>query len=545
MPKKKRRNKNQKAKVEFGLFPAANGKFVLTPLNEHTFDKMQTDRNLQGFVQQMEDFGGDDHGQDANEGDDMPFINDKEIREVDEYGFPNDGYDYYQHLAPIDGRGTFIAANGRILSNEAANESRGKKTGIVLKDDLKESGVGDDNDEEEQEYEQDDFNQKKLNFEEFMDQLDGEEEEKHKNGSPILESIVLRNDIMDRDLLIALGEESGGEDGDSYNYYDEQNIIDDDFMNQLISAPVEEKDEKKFQDISRRVAPKKKKEIDFDYEAHIADLLNEARMEDGEFDFDEYLLEEIIEDEGVKYTGDLDEAFDEFMKDYYVDEEIGELDEADFDERVAGYMDESNLRVEALISEFVEQKMKELEDGEKAMSTSKHLKNEILARYANYMNKAEQDQTEDEKKLENYAGGYNLMQRKEVEHDCATIVSTYSTLDNHPSMIFNKKKSKPSKYEKRKLAMLEKKNNPIPEEEEEEEEVQFTDVAQVSKTRKRGETKEEKRARKQAVKAAKAARRAEKKQSKNTFKKEHLKQSRAFQNNTNSGVRPGVSTFKL
>lgn len=107
-------------------------------------------------------------------------------------------------------------------------------------------------------------------------------------------------------------------------------------------------------------------------------------------------------------------------------------------------------------------------------------------------------------------------QRKRETWDCQTIVSTYSNLENHPTLINDKGPQKRiridpktgmpilvevERKQKKKSAIVEEDQNESEEEEEEEEDNEPAENKGAARTK--GETKEEKKARKQAIKDAK------------------------------------------
>merc|ERR1712137_721452 len=110
---------------------------------------------------------------------------------------------------------------------------------------------------------------------------------------------------------------------------------------------------------------------------------------------------------------------------------------------------------------------------------------------------------------------------QEEQWDCESILSTYSNLYNHPTVLDAPKKTiKLSSKTGAPVGFVGK--NRIKEEEESDEEGDYDTVSTVStnlgERRPTKETKEEKRARKQAVKEARRNRRKEKKETKTEFK---------------------------
>jgi len=114
--------------------------------------------------------------------------------------------------------------------------------------------------------------------------------------------------------------------------------------------------------------------------------------------------------------------------------------------------------------------------------------------------------------------------------DCESILSTYSTLYNHPKLIEEPQKNRPIRLTKR----LGIPDDVLPQRgptlRQQEEELHITDIERASTYRPRDETAEEKRLRKQGVKQERKARREEKKSTKQAFKEETKKQNRELQN---------------
>jgi len=118
-----------------------------------------------------------------------------------------------------------------------------------------------------------------------------------------------------------------------------------------------------------------------------------------------------------------------------------------------------------------------------------------------------------------------LTEKKHEEWDCETVVSTYSNLENHPSLLdADIQRIKVSRKTGFALGVLpEKKRHglgAVHEEEEDEEDERVN----LGKARSKGETKEEKKARKALLKEEKKNRRAEKKDLKQEYKKEEERQ---------------------
>lgn len=125
--------------------------------------------------------------------------------------------------------------------------------------------------------------------------------------------------------------------------------------------------------------------------------------------------------------------------------------------------------------------------------------------------------------------------KPEQKWDCESIVSTYSNLEHHPTIIQVAKKSKSKESVDKPVQLSRKTGMPVFEEEEDNEDDEAIDDAMsttsiVIAPRRKGETKEEKKRRKAEAKARARARRAEKKMNKMSFKAERKRISKSSAN---------------
>lgn len=442
---------------------------------------------------------------------------------VDENGIVRDGYDYTQHMREM-GKGKFYSADGQFSSqSELARR-------VELPADV-------------------------LPSAEEQDRL--------------LDAITLTTDLMDEDLREALVNDEAFEE------------IDDDFMTQ---AAV--------------VDPEEVVNDGFDYDAHIAKLMeaasgvpkfrgkfdDEEDDDDSEFDSeddedsDDYEIDEASKAEEQRV---LDALFEKTLAEEYDDEQLGELEEDDPETR--GKLVLEGELLDAIVEDFVTVRLEMLNDEGKIgnpLRTGNRLK-EIIEECAKEREDAEalaeaeggdtmpeddDDGVDLAQALKDlYVRNSYLTAREEEQWDCESIVSTYSNLDNHPTILkeenVNKRKKKRSALANmdhdalvaaaygisNKTIVLSKKTGmPLGVFETAKKEMEAKEkalaaaeaeaMAQLSK-RERTETKEEKKVRKEAVKQLKNQRRQEKKQWKNAFKDEEQRQL---------GLTPGgkVSIFK-
>lgn len=442
---------------------------------------------------------------------------------VDENGIVRDGYDYSKHMKEM-GKGKFYSADGQFASQSDLARR------VELPDDVLPSG---------------------------------EEQDR------LLDAITLTTDLMDQDLREALINDEAFE------------AIDDDFMAQAAAADPDE-------DIADG----------FDYDAHIAKLMEAASgvpkfkgnlsddEEDGEeddeedeFDDDEEFSDYEIDDaEKAEQQRVLDELFDKTLAEEYDDEQLGELEEDDPETR--GELVLEGDLLDAIVEDFVTVRLEMLNDEGKVgnpLRTGNRLKEileecdrerELEEAEAQARREAEGGDTtpEDddfdngEEELEQtlqalYTRNAYLTAREEEQWDCETIVSTYSNMDNHPTILreesLNKKKKKKKSallatmddealalaaQNKTKIVLSKKTGMPLGVFETAKKEKDDREVAKAAEEdddaaaalllskRAKSETKEEKKARKEAVKQLKNQRRQEKKQWKTAFKDEEQRQ---------------------
>lgn len=115
-----------------------------------------------------------------------------------------------------------------------------------------------------------------------------------------------------------------------------------------------------------------------------------------------------------------------------------------------------------------------------------------------------------------------LIEKPKEKWDCESIISTYSNLENHPTLIREEPKKK-----KKTIQLSKKTGIPIgvlPTKEKEEEEDDDLISENLGKKRNKNETKEEKRLRKKMIKMENRMKRQLKKETKKAFKKEEVKQ---------------------
>eukprot|EP00602_Paraphysomonas_sp_CaronLab_P007295 CAMPEP_0185035276 /NCGR_PEP_ID=MMETSP1103-20130426/26359_1 /TAXON_ID=36769 /ORGANISM="Paraphysomonas bandaiensis, Strain Caron Lab Isolate" /LENGTH=513 /DNA_ID=CAMNT_0027572283 /DNA_START=227 /DNA_END=1768 /DNA_ORIENTATION=+ len=333
-------------------------------------------------------------------------------------GFKNDGYDYSQHLKEMGG-GNFIGRDGSVRALPPSK--------IV---DLP------------------------------PDALPSEAEFDRR-----LEAITISNEFMDEDLEKALFE---AEEGDF------EELLDD-FVETAMAEP---------------------ETPDFDYDAHIAALIarsegqmmggvaprgwsddedDEVSSYDGASDYAGSTTDKKVRHGKLpeEYMRTVEEQFEKTLEEYN-DENIGDLEDEAEDEHMQGNidLDGDNELLVAALDEF----LLEAEDEKLATGVSSYKKGsraigedpsatsddadqideaELVKRVQEFTIESteavEEDGSDADKDIEELMTCQEYLREERVEEqwDCETILSTYSTLDNHPARIqkevSNKKKKKRSK----------------------------------------------------------------------------------------------------
>lgn len=417
---------------------------------------------------------------------------------VDENGMVRDGYDYSKHMKEM-GHGKFYSANGQFESQNALARR------VALPDDVLPSA---------------------------------------NETERLLDAITLTTDVMDSDLREALVNDEAFEE------------MDDDFMVQAAT-----------------VDPNEDAADGFDYDAHIAKLMEAAsgipkvrgNLTDSEDDDDSE-----IDDNDEEFSDEEDDAdkeesqraldalFEKTLAEEYGDEDLGELEDDDPETRGELVLEGDLLK--EIVDDFVSVRQDMLNDEGKIgnpFRTGNNLK-QILEECEAERALEENDGTdletdtvpEEDPEIERelqalYTRNAYLVAREQEQWDCETIVSTYSNLDNHPTLLTeempNKKKKKKAAAaaaaekativgDRSQIMLSRKTGMPLGVFESAPKKPEAAakpskELPAVVTTKGKNETKEEKKARKEAVKQLKTQRRQEKKQWKTAFKEEEQRQS--------------------
>lgn len=297
---------------------------------------------------------------------------------------------------------------------------------------------------------------------------------------------------------------------DDFDYDDPENTLDDDFMLAAMSDTVPET---RIADTEKNMYDSDDSGSDEDYAG--SDEADFSGSEDGFFDqyadplrdeetrsrFTEYSMTSSVVPRSEALTL-VDDRFEKLYEDYDECAE-GPLDEEEID----GWHDPDNS--EALLNSVLEQFEKEQQEKKVHMDEIKKgalrpvvvdEESRIDLEYEDLPNKA--------------------------QWDCESILSTYSTLYNHPTLINEPKKIKLT-------SRLGLPNDVLPERgptrRQQEQETHVT-VERVATYRPKDETTEERKARKQTIKDERKSRRIEKKANKIAFKDEEKKQHKVMMN---------------
>ncbi|RQM28801.1 hypothetical protein B5M09_008233 [Aphanomyces astaci] len=353
----------------------------------------------------------------------------------------------------------------------------------------------------------------------------------------MLDAITLTEDVMDEDLREALVNDEAFEE------------LTDDFMLQAAEdLPVEQGDGAAAGGADG-----------FDYDAHIAKLMAAAEgipkyrghlSDDEDESSDDEELEQEDKDEAQRA---LDDAFDKLMADEYDDEQVGELEEDD----TRGKLVLEGALLEQIVDDYVNIRQELMADEGRLgnpLRTGNRLK-DILAECAEtaedvaVMKPTDPVPAIEPADLTDLSANPYLVQRVEDQ----TIVSTYSNLDNHPTMIREPSKTSKKKTKAQKIALsstivLSSKTGmplnivpltataPIQEEDVSDDGSDDNRRKALQLSRGKGETKEDKKLRKTLAKTHKKERREEKKEVKLLYKDEKSRQTQT--------AGPNLSVFR-
>eukprot|EP01095_Lingulamoeba_sp_RSL-Kostka_P009660 TRINITY_DN334_c4_g1_i1.p1 TRINITY_DN334_c4_g1~~TRINITY_DN334_c4_g1_i1.p1 ORF type:complete len:608 (+),score=326.65 TRINITY_DN334_c4_g1_i1:41-1825(+) len=456
------------------------------------------------------------------------------VTEYDEYMFPDDGYDYSQHLRPAGG-GVFIPA----IFDELPEEMFGLPP-LEEDDELIHPQVF--------------GNEEKFLDREILDILDGKQE--------------VQDDLPDDFLWVA--DQSDDEEYDDYYEDNNNNNQKEDYYYAGVlengdlgpSQRGYHPDDKVTYD---RLIPKIQK-VTYQINENNELYRLEPKKEDDKTvldhqldqmikEFDDCEIGELDEDDprlqGLATIDDFEYLLDEFIEkdkennQTYL-EFVEQLDEEKrakekLEEKLPKENSNNNNNSKEEIEEIVltDEQKKSIginnnnEDKEK-LTEEEEIEEELEEEEIS-LEVDEEDRVEDDINVA-YFQYVKPSYAKKDDWDCVSIMSTHSTLENHPILIDEPKKKKslnakivlnrkglPSEYIKKDINVRKVED----EEEEEEDEEEMIEYVNKGKARNKKETKEEKKQRKLALKEEKKKRREQKKALKNRYKIEKIKQSKS------------------
>ncbi|XP_015277472.1 PREDICTED: protein LTV1 homolog [Gekko japonicus] len=331
---------------------------------------------------------------------------------------------------------------------------------------------------------------------------------------------------FDPDIVAALD--------DDFNFDDPNNLLEDDFVlnaNKPGSIEQEEEgyweskagDEDEWEDVEEEEMDGKNICSDGEYESE-GPLSDDSEIggemkeflfmqEETKSRFTEYSMTSSVIRRNEQLTL-LDERFEKFFE-QFDDDEIGALDNAELE----GFIQSDSARLREVLNDYYKEKAKDcvklndLEIGEDS---------EVL------LNKSVEEADEEQEEIVTL-----IIEEPKEKWDCESILSTYSTLYNHPKLIEVPQKPKPIKVSHKTGIPLDvlPKRGLTAKQVECMQMINDSDLPRVStQPRPKKESKEDHKARKQAIKEERKERRIEKKANKIAFKHEKTRQQKELLN---------------
>lgn len=494
--------------------------------------------------------------------------------ELGEYGLPDDGYDYSQHFQTIGGGGgVFMDAITGMPNPEAVAGSSTKKNstivgngkdGILLKEDMVDG---------EEKFPVDSW---KLKEDVYLTKQAIEEIKKERKRNKDLDEVFAALDSEgELDTSSNLDDEVDGREGDSstldFGLDEENDLLEDDFvatarkadeaaneMNSKLDGVVEGFREPRLLDEQFEKFMRSNDLASSDDEEASEDFFpaeGSSRVEDVG-DFQAHLTTQELDDLWGGNGGLLDDisklqissgvGTEEHVADDTAPNlesgmveanrapdratEYEDLARAEFERGMVGLLDSYN-RVSA------EEAIGALDGVDGAFEAIARQEREEQAKIeGRYEHGLDEESDGHDSELDSKLD--DMFQERDDKWDCETILSTYSNLDNHPSVIDAPSGVKRRSVQKQTIIRLDPRTQ-APEgympgagasSSADAELMDFgssrREVAQNTQARERGESKEQKRARKEAVKEAARERRALKSEMKKAFGSESVKQNR-------------------
>ncbi|ESP00566.1 hypothetical protein LOTGIDRAFT_157842 [Lottia gigantea] len=426
-------------------------------------------------------------------------INEREARKEEErkFGvFYEDEYNYLQHLRDANEISELEPIERiRISKSDKPKPSTSKKS-------EKKDGDREEDGEEEEEEDETETEEKKTKSNITLPSSVFGSEVQAKTGM-LNKAAPRKGPLIEWDPDIVAGLD------DDFDFDDEDNLLDDDFITKA-NAPVEGEENMEGEE-------NKEDDSGSDFETDEDDMFSENDDFDGEENLDKeetksrftnYSMTSSVirRNEGLTL---LDDRFEKFYEQYY-EEEIGALDTEDIDGSIS--------TKSALMKEILKDFQKDRKEKNKKLR-------EIVDEKEILINEDDVDSEKEDDMMD-----LTIEEPKE-KWDCESILSTYSNLYNHPKMISEPKKDGKIKLTSRLGIPQGSLGLPGLTRKQIEKEMRESRKADTASTyRPKGETTEEKKARKQAVKDERKVRRAEKKINKQAFNSEKLRQEKEIVN---------------
>uniref|UniRef100_U3KDX4 Protein LTV1 homolog n=1 Tax=Ficedula albicollis TaxID=59894 RepID=U3KDX4_FICAL len=319
---------------------------------------------------------------------------------------------------------------------------------------------------------------------------------------------------FDPDIVAALD--------DDFDFDNPENILEDDFVlqaNKPQKRGPNAEDEDEWEDMEDDSDEKDSCSTDKDYDSEGPLSDDEANGRTKEFlfmqeetrsRFTEYSMTSSVIRRNEQLTL-LDDRFEKFYEQFDEDE-IGALDNVELE----GYINTDNARLQEVLDDYYKEKAKNC------------VKLDALEPDEDLDSPANEESEEEKEEIVTV-----VIEEPKEKWDCESILSTYSNLYNHPTLIKEPSKPKPIKISQKTGIPL----HVLPEKgltAKQVERMQMINGSDLPKAstqpRSKAESKEDRKARKQAIKEERKERRMEKKANKLAFKQEKTRQEKELLN---------------
>ncbi|NXN94323.1 LTV1 protein, partial [Rhinopomastus cyanomelas] len=319
---------------------------------------------------------------------------------------------------------------------------------------------------------------------------------------------------FDPDIVAALD--------DDFDFDNPENILEDDFVlqaNEPRKGRANAEDEDEWEDVGDDSDEEGTYSNDGDYDSEGPLSDDEVNGQTKEFlfmkeetrsRFTEYSMTSSVMRRNEQLTL-LDERFEKFFEQFDEDE-IGALDNVELE----GYISTDNTRLQEVLNDYFKEKAKD------------SVKMDALEPYEDPDSPLNEESEEEKEEIVSV-----VIEEPKEKWDCESILSTYSNLYNHPTLIKEPSKPKPIKISQKTGIPL----HVLPEkgltakQVERMQLINGSDLPRVStQPRSKDESKEDRKARKQAIKEERKERRMEKKANKLAFKLEKTRQEKELLN---------------